>query len=518
MVRAFQRLRASRALFAALIVAVGVVVCRAIFSPTAPCDFVETDVPATIYPDYSGLVLPPNIAPLNFRLETPAERVVARISGAAGTPLVVPARGEGKIEIPVRRWKRLLAENVGEALTVEVFAKIQGEWTKFPPIVNRVCADPVDSHLYYRFIEPRFEFGNVLSLRRRNLETFDEEAFFCNESTGDRACMNCHNFQNYDAERFVFHYRDERTPELGGTFVVDGAKISKIDARLADGSPLTYPAYRPRGPFVAFSANKTRQTFHARDAKKIEVFDFFSELALLNVETREITQITRTKYDFETFPSWSPDGEWLYYSSARFTGFDEAVGADAREDSAVLDAVMMEKIQKFHYDLYRRKFDEKTASFGPPEKIIDAAALGKSVVHPRISSDGKLLVYSLCDYGAFPVWHKETDLWALDLQTLETRPLDEINSPEAETFHNWDSSGKWLVFSSRREDGRHTRLYLTHFDAAGVPSKPFVLPQRDPERNRDLFYSFNVPEFTKNPQKVDLRRLVKIAKQPSEKL
>lgn len=85
--------------------------------------------------------------------------------------------------------------------------------------------------------------------------------------------------------------------------------------------------------------------------------------------------------------------------------------------------------------------------------------------------------------------------------------MDEINSDKAESFKAWSSNSRWIVFTSRRDDGSYTRLYFTYLDADGRATKPFLLPQRDPEQNRRLFKSYNVPEFTVDELRWDTKRL-----------
>lgn len=105
-------------------------------------------------------------------------------------------------------------------------------------------------------------------------------------------------------------------------------------------------------------------------------------------------------------------------------------------------------------------------------------------------------MFTTCDYGTFPIWHSEADLWMMDMNTGEARPVDELNSGEAESFHNWADS-RWVVFSSRRGDGLFTRLYIAHISPDGKASKPFLLPQIDPKRYyREMMYSYNVPDFS----------------------
>ena len=58
-----------------------------------------------------------------------------------------------------------------------------------------------------------------------------------------------------------------------------------------------------------------------------------------------------------------------------------------------------------------------------------------------------------------------------------------------------NSNVRWVVFSSRRQDGRYTRLYLAHFDGEGHFGKPFLLPQKSHAHNVLRLKSYNVPEF-----------------------
>ena len=64
------------------------------------------------------------------------------------------------------------------------------------------------------------------------------------------------------------------------------------------------------------------------------------------------------------------------------------------------------------------------------------------------------------------------------------------------------------MFTSRRGDGLYTRLYLASVDDKGNVSKPFLLPQENPlEYYDDLLYSYNTPDFTTKPVKLDEREM-----------
>ena len=77
--------------------------------------------------------------------------------------------------------------------------------------------------------------------------------------------------------------------------------------------------------------------------------------------------------------------------------------------------------------------------------------------------------------------------------------MEGINSDDTESYHSWSSNGRWMVVSSRREDGNYTRPFFAHIDDEGRSTKPFVLPQADPEYHRLFMKCYNVPEFMRGP-------------------
>ncbi|MDO4586220.1 MAG: hypothetical protein Q4C95_02880 [Planctomycetia bacterium] len=480
-----------------LVVLLGLVGCR-LDSVTLPVEFEESTQKPKIYPDYSDILIPPNIAPLNFVIEETGDQFVVQISSNNGTSQTFKGP---KIDIPLRFWKSLLNEPNISNINIDVFVRQKEQWTKFAPVIQTISNDPIDSWVSYRLIEPGYEFYHRLGLYQRNLETFDETAFFRNEPVHLTTCVNCHSFQNRKTDNFMFHTRNG----FGGTTIVQNGKAVKIDTKCEELiSACTYPAWHPNEPFIAFSVNKTFQFFHSKSLQKIEVLDSYSDLVLFDVETRTIRPIFKTPHIFETFPSWSQDGLSLYYCAAELK-LNHPFGSEER----ILE--LKESYQNLKYNLMRISFDPQTRQFGEPEKVVDAAKMDKSIVHPRSSPDGRFLLFTLANFGTFPIWHSESDLWILDQETGETRILSEVNSERAESWHTWDSSGRWFVFSSRRDDGLFTRLYFTHFEN-GQASKPFLLPQRDPYQNLERMKSYNIPEMMIEPVDVKMPELIRAIK------
>ena len=206
----------------------------------------------------------------------------------------------------------------------------------------------------------------------------------------------------------------------------------------------------------------------------------------------------------ETFPYWSPDGRMLYY-----------VSADISRLAPMREYYYGPHYDELKYNLMRIPFDPATRSFGTAECFFDAAGRDKSATFPRISPDGRYLLFTLAGFGQFHIWHRDADLYLQDLSTGDLRPLAEVNSEETESYHSWSSNGRWIVFSSRRDDRTYTRLYLAWFDAEGRAHKPFLLPQRDPQQNLRLFKSYNIPEFTVDATTLSPKDFLKAAQGPA---
>jgi hypothetical protein len=431
-----------------------------------------------LYPDYTDIVIPGNIAPLNFNVLNPGDACVAVLSG---TDASIVLRGP-EVRIPEKKWRRLL--DGAEALSVQVFVRRDGKWLALPD-TRWTVAEPVDRYVTYRLIEPGYSNYGDLVLRQRDLGSFREKDLYNNcliSGRVEQQCINCHSFQNYSTENFQFHARHT----AGGTVVVTGDRGKKVAFKTGDLiSNAVYPSWHPSEPLIAYSVNTTSQVFFRSDRQKIEVYDSASDLILYDVGRDEVSYIVHDSLRYETFPYWSADGRTLYYASSDLPSW----GADASTDPTLLT-------DRIRYSICAVDFDPATRRFGEPRMVFDAAADSLSAVTPRPSPDGRYLLSGVGGYGSFHVWHEDGDLYLTDLATGRTRPLDELNSPRAESFKSWSSNSRWIVFTSRRDDGSYSRLYLSHFGADGRAGKPFLMPQRDPEQNRRLFKSYNVPEFT----------------------
>jgi dipeptidyl aminopeptidase/acylaminoacyl peptidase len=322
-----------------------------------------------------------------------------------------------------------------------------------------------------------------MGIYQRCLSNFEETPIIVNDLTNE-SCMNCHSFHNYNPGRMMFHSRGEN---FAGTFLLAGNKQYRINTKTENATSAgTYPAWHPSGDYIAFSSNTTRQAFHAMPGKKIEVYDLESDLAVWDIKKGTMLSDKRftTKNEWETFPSWSPDGKCLFFCSA-------------------LAKNLPLESQKLKYGLYCVAFDAVAGRFEERiDTLLNPEITGKSISFPRISPDGRYLLYTSSGYATFPIWHKEADLEMLDLNGNTPVDIQIANSDEADSYHSWSSNGRWIIFSSRRIDGLYTRLFIAYFDASGRMYKPFQLPHTNPEEDIRLLKSYNIPDFIKG--KVEL--------------
>ncbi|MCX6255340.1 MAG: cytochrome C biosynthesis protein [Bacteroidia bacterium] len=460
-------------------------------------DVAVAELAPKLEPDYSEVTIPPNIAPLNFIINEKGSAYFVKFSSGKGTEIEVFSRN-GIIQIPENRWRKMLQNNSGKEYKVDIYSKGEkGKWLKFKTITNKVATEPIDPYLYYRLLYPGYESWAELSINRRNLENFKAQSLIEN-SVADENCINCHSFNNGKTDDFLFHMRGT----LGGTYFYTGGEFRKMNLKTKEmKNGAVYPRCHPSGKFVAFSSNKIIQRFHAADNKKVEVSDLESSLVLYDVGKNEIMNIELANKEkfMDTYPEWSPDGKYLYFCRAPQIG--------KKYD-----------YKQIKYNLYRVPFDAGDRSFGEAELVFDAAQINKSVSFPRISPDGRFLVLTIFDFGCFPIWHKEADLYSIDLENFKVSRLD-LNSNYADSYHSWSSNGKWLVFSSKRDDGLTARPYISYISENGASNKPFILPQKDPEFYKRFLKSFNIPELS--TIKIDLnpgeiRKLAKTAATPAK--
>jgi Tol biopolymer transport system component len=174
---------------------------------------------------------------------------------------------------------------------------------------------------------------------------------------------------------------------------------------------------------------------------------------------------------------WSRDGNWIVF--ARALARDPHV-AGQRIALHALD----ENETQIQYDLYRIPFNKGKG--GTPERIKGASDNGMSNNFPKISPDGKWIVFVQCKNGQ--LMRPDSQLYIVPFAGGTARRM-RANTRLMNSWHSFSPNGRWLVFSSKARSP-YTQMYLTHIDENGNDS-PAILIDNATAANRAV----NIPEF-----------------------
>ncbi|MBI4169771.1 MAG: PD40 domain-containing protein [Acidobacteria bacterium] len=180
-------------------------------------------------------------------------------------------------------------------------------------------------------------------------------------------------------------------------------------------------------------------------------------------------------------PVWTPDGRTIVFARARardpyIKGRPDATYAGDPNETPI------------QYDLYRIPFDDGRG--GRPEPIAGASNNGMSNSFPKVSPDGRWIVYVQSRNGQ--LMRPDGRLWIVPLAGGEAR-LMRCNTPLMNSWHSFSPNGRWMVFSSK-SNTPYTQMFLTHIDASGRDS-PALLIENSTAANRAV----NIPEFVNVP-------------------
>ena len=445
-------------------------------TPT-PKDVVMQDELPPIYPDYCDVTIPENIAPLNFLLRADCEAIEVK-----AVDLTLNASGNEAV-FDIDDWKALMQQSADKEVEVTVTALINGTWQQYRSFKWQVVSDKVDPYLTYRLIEPDYEIWNHVQIQQRCVENFDVNALGHYEQLENR-CMNCHTYANQDPNLSMMYVRGPG----GGAILNRNGVLSKLNI---PGS--VYFGFSPTGRYITYSTQKIIPAFHSLASKRLEVYDAASNVFVADMQEHRVisSPLLSDSLKFETFPTFSPNGKYIYYCSA--------------------DTVSLpQDIKNLQYSLVRIPFDESTGTIGTQ---VDTLFSERSVCHPRLSPDGRFVLYTVADYGTFPIWHPEADLQMINLQTGAIDSLSMVNSEKSDTYHSWSSNSRWFVFASKRDDGLYGKPYFCYVDKDGKAHKPFCLPQEHPTFYDNNLKSFNAPELGKGKVPFDVDDVAKTMKE-----
>ncbi len=179
-------------------------------------------------------------------------------------------------------------------------------------------------------------------------------------------------------------------------------------------------------------------------------------------------------------PVWSPDGATIYFlrAPARPAYGSSEMPAHANDPREA----------RICYDLYRMPFNDGRG--GTPRPVPGASDNGMSNTFPKVSPDGRWVVFVKCRNGL--LMRPDSRLYIIPAEGGEARELA-CNLPVMNSWHSWSPNGRWLVFSSKSFTP-YTQMFLAHIDNEGNASRPVLVPNATAD-NRAV----NLPEFLPMP-------------------
>jgi hypothetical protein len=459
--------------------------CWLLTAAGVPSQYVEAGRPPRLDPDPSGCTVPPNIAPLDFQVKEEGTQYCVRVTNSSGAKLVVASRSPG-IVFPQQQWQSLLGDSRGQCLSMDVYVRGSDRgWRHFDTASLFVAQEEIDPYVVYRRLKPLHNLFVNMGTYQRRLDGYDESPILLSPP-GSGRCVNCHAFANHQPDRMLLQLRGAQG---NGMLLAHDGAVTRVDTWTeALPGPASYSSWHPNGLLVAFSVNKPALLHHAVGDCR-DVFDYGSALGVYDLRRKRAStapQIADPKY-LETFPNWSPDGKYLYFCRTL-----SSWPADYRKKEIVPPGY-----DQMRYDLCRIAYDDDRAAWGEVETLLAARDTGLSMSEPRVSPDGRWLLFCTHPYGSFPVYQSGSDLYMMDLKTRRHWPL-EINSDRSDSWHCWSSNSRWIVFASKRRDGLFGRLYFSYVEPNGAARKPFLLPQQDPAFYDSFLENFNAPELIRS--------------------
>lgn len=236
----------------------------------------------------------------------------------------------------------------------------------------------------------------------------------------------------------------------------------------------------PDGQYAATTLNESVYVCNFMDYRFLQVF--FPTRGILGYYDRSTGQIKAIpgaddpKY-VHCDPVWSPDGEHLVFARAE-------AKAPYPEDGKLAERANDLAETQIQYDLVRIPF--RGGRGGQPEPIVGASGNGMSNTFPKVSPDGKWIVFVQCRNGQ--LMRPDSTLWIVPFAGGTARRM-RCNTILMNSWHSWSPNSRWLVFSSKANTP-YTQMFLTHIDREGNDS-PAVLVPNSTAANRAV----NIPEF-----------------------
>ncbi len=409
---------------------------------------------------------------------------------------------EKQWRIDEQTWNKLKENSVNKPATITV-AGIDPENNKEVFSGGRITitfsTDSVGAPIFFRAVPLPFKYatshldsikymlGNVTSAKPPKvlLENLP-------------VCGNCHSFSP-DGKRFAM---DVDAFGDKGSYLI--ANVDK-EVEMQPENFITWSDFQekstmallsqvsPNGKYVV-STLDDNEIFESRDQLEYSqlFFPIKGILTVYDIEKQSFHALPGA--DDTTFvqsnSNWSPDNESIYFARSKAvqrkeSGMTYGTGIyDINKFQSMRDSFLTAKKQ-FKFDIMKLPFNDGKG--GKPEMVKGASQNGMSNYFPKISPDGKWMVF--CRANNYMLLQPDSKLFIMPTDGSAEPRLMNCNTSNMNSWHSWSPNNRWMVFSSKKF-GSYTQLFLTHIDENGIDSPPVWLEYLN-VNNR----AANIPEF-----------------------
>ncbi len=420
-------------------------------------------------------------------------------------------------------WEAIKKGSVRKPATITITGMRDGKAVSKGSVTIQTAKDPVGAPIFFRdvpLMPAEVEKGVIKPLPKSALPLVAWRLRYVNESSSRLlienlpTCANCHSFsrdgktmgldldgpQNDKGLYALVPIQQNvsiRTQDVVAWSSFRGKLGSKIrvgfmsqvspDGRyvvtMVNGADVTPPA-APNAPLLPKDVGGNFYVANFKDFRFLQVFyPTRGILAWYSRETGKLQPLPGAddpRY-VHTNAVWSPDGKYLIFARAE--------ARDPYIPGRALAKVANDPDElPIQYDLYRIPFNGGKG--GKPEPIAGASRNGMSNSFPKISPDGRWLVFVQARNGL--LMRPDSKLYIVPVTGGKAR-LMRCNTPLMNSWHSFSPNGRWMVFSSKSRSP-YTQMYLTHIDENGNDSPP-ILIENATAANRAV----NLPEFVNIP-------------------
>lgn len=403
-------------------------------------------------------------------------------------------------------WAAIKRYSVGRPARIAILGFCSGDPTKALSqgrITITTSTDPVGAPIFYRDVPlapSQTERGVIKPLneavvpmigwRLRDISQPDGRLLL----TGMLTCVNCHSF-SADGKTLGMDL-DGPKGDKGAYVIAPIARQMVIEQKHViswnsfpdkpkDHKTIGFLSQiSPDGQFAATTVNEQVFVSNFWDYKFLQVFyptrGILAYYRRATGEMKALPGADDPQY-VHCDPAWGPDGKYLIFARSQAV---EAYPAGLPRPTQANDPAET----PMKYDLYRLPFNDGLG--GQPEPVQGASKNGMSNNFPKVSPDGKWIVFVQCRNGQ--LLRPDSKLWIVPAGGGEPR-LMRCNTSRMNSWHSFSPNGRWLVFSSK-VNTPYTEMFLTHIDEQGNDSPPILIPHST-AANRAV----NLPEFVNIP-------------------